>query len=147
MIINRTMNTNVEKLHTFITQMIVQDIENAKECHNIKVSDIKEGYTYSKSILNKTGKEGIVKTRIETLKPGSYEVSFTSSNGINYVEYNYKDIDDITIDLVYEERFESDAKTKSLNHSIMSWFYKRQNKKRAKALLNRIEYLINEQPV
>lgn len=150
MIIKKTMNTTVQKLHDFILEMVVQDIRNTsneQSCQTINTSDIKEGFTYTKSILNKTGKQGSVKTRIETLKPGQYQVSFTSANGVNTVQYSYNQSSEDDIELVYEEHFESDAKLKNMNHAFMSTLYKRSNRRRINALLNQIEQLVNEQPV
>lgn len=150
MLVSKTMNTSVDNLHQFLSKMVLQDIKetslNASH-QEIDESLVNEGFTYTKKILNKTGKSGVVKVIIEALKPGLYEVSFESSNGVNTIKYSYEENDADTINLIYEEDFVSEAKTKSLNHSLMSRLYQRSNKKRINAQLDRIQSLINEQPV
>ncbi len=141
----KIMNASEDSLYRLINDMIIQDIHNTYNSqHTIK--NLKEGYTYTKEIVNKTGKPGTVQTKIEKLELGEYQVSFTSSQGVNTINYSYKEIGDGLLELVYEENFESASKAKRMNHSLMSYFYKRSNKKRINQTLDQIENIL-KQPV
>lgn len=143
MVTKRTMHTSVEAMDAFLIDMIIQDIKNSTDL-SVDRSDIKAGFSYSKKIMNKTGKHGRVNTRIEQLESGLYQVAIESKTGINYIKYSYKSNSDNSILLEYSESFESDSKLKGLNHSIMSRLYNKSTQKRVNILLNQIDNLLVE---
>lgn len=141
--INRTLNVNFNEFEEFIKDMVAQDVYNATG-KKVKLSEIQKGYKYRKKLKGRVGKEGSVKTKIEELKSGSYKASFNSSQGINYLSYDYADNQDGTVNLKYEESYDPSSKSKGLNYQLMDFLYKRSNKKRINSMLTHIEHLINE---
>lgn len=139
----KTLNTTVEAFDAFLMDMILQDINNATG-KKVPASKIKEGYSYNKKIMNKTGKSGNVITRIEKLESGLYQVAIESKNGINYIQYAYQDTPDNTILLTYSESFETESKLKDWNHSIMSKLYSKSTRRRVTVLLDQIDHLMQE---
>lgn len=141
--VKKQLNVSKEELNAFIKSMVLQDIKNATG-KNVKESDIGTGYKYHKKLKGRTGKEGKVCTRIDTLTSGCYRASFESAQGINYLAYNYESDGEDKVNVCYEEGFNSSSNAKDLNHRLMSFLYKRSNKKRINLMLTHIEKLIQE---
>lgn len=141
--INRTLEVGFDELNVFIKDMVAQDVFNATG-KKVKPEEIKKGYKYRKKLKGKIGKEGSVKTKIETLESGAYCASFDSAQGVNYLSYHFVDNQDGTINIKYEENYDPISKSKGLNYQLMSMLYKRSNRKRMNLMLTHIERLIQE---
>lgn len=141
--ITRTMDVSMEEMNTFIKNMVLQDILHATG-KKVKESDIGAGYKYRKKLKGRSGKEGNVSTRIDELKEGCYRASFESAQGINYLSYQYEMSEDGKLNLCYKEDYTAQSKSKELNFQLMSFLYKRSNRKRMKLMLEHIEHLIQE---
>lgn len=146
--ITRILDVSMEELNTFIKDMVLQDIHHATG-KKVKESEIGTGYKYRKKLKGRTGKEGTVTTRIDELSSGCYRASFDSAQGKNYLSYEYEACNDGKVKLCYMENFDAQSKSKELNYQLMSFLYKRSNKKRANLMLTHIERLIqdNRKPV
>ena len=141
--ISRVLDVTMEEMDSFVSQMVIQDIKEATN-KTVAAKDVKSGYTYTKKLTGRNGREGRVKTTIRELCSGKYHVSFKSTQGMNHLSYTYKPTEDGKVDLVYEEHFESNKTSNNLNYKVMNFFYNRSNKKRATQVLSNIEYLIHE---
>ena len=143
MIINRTLDVSLNEMDSFVRQMVAQDIYHATGKKK-KESDIKPGYTYSKKIKGRSGKEGKVSTCIDQLESGTYKASFNSAQGINTLCYSYHENEEGKLELSYEETYDAKSKSKALNYQIMNFLYKHSNKRRINLTLAHIERLIQE---
>ena len=141
--ISRVLDVTMEEMDSFISQMVVQDIEEATS-KTVAVKDVKPGYSYTKKLMGRNGREGRVKTTIRELESGKYHVSFKSPQGMNHLSYTYKPAEGGQIELMYEESYEPNSTSNKLNYNVMNFFYKRSNKKRVTKVLSNIEYLIQE---
>lgn len=141
--VKRQLDVSMEELDAFIASMILQDIKNATG-KNVKQSDIGTGYKYHKKLKGRTGKEGKVTTRIDELTSGCYRASFDSAQGKNYLAYRYESNGDNKVNLCYKENYDAASKSKDLNYQLMSFLYKRSNKKRINLMITHIEQLIQE---
>lgn len=113
---------------------------------NVRPKQIKKGYSYTKTLKNKTGRKGSVKVTITDFEqPVKYAAKFESSNGVNYITYTIEQLDVDHIGVTYSEGFEGATGTKAVNFKIMSFFYNRGAKKKATRLLRAIEKNIQEQ--
>lgn len=141
--ITRTLDVSMEEMNAFIKDMVLQDIHTATG-KKVKESEIGTGYKYRKKLRGRSGKEGNVTTRIDELTSGCYRASFESAQGKNYLSYEYSKDDDGKVKLCYTENFDAQSKSKELNFQLMSFLYKRSNKKRINLMLTHIESLIQE---
>lgn len=113
---------------------------------NVRPKQIKKGYSYTKTLKNKTGRKGSVKVTITDFEqPVKYAAKFESRNGVNYITYAIEQLDADHIGVTYREDFEGATGTKAVNFKIMSLFYNRGAKKKATRLLRAIEKNIQEQ--
>lgn len=140
----RKMNVSLQQMDDSITKMVLEDIKNATG-KKVKSSDIGAGYKYQKELNNKMGKTGKVTTRIDVLKSGFYQASFESVQGTNTLSYDYKAIDDHSIELTYTEEFLTISSAKQMNYRLMNFLYKRSNKKRINLMLDQLEQYILQQ--
>lgn len=141
--VTRMLDVSMNELDTFIKKMVIQDIHNTTG-KKVKESDLGTGYKYRKKLQGRSGKEGSVTTRIDELTSGCYRASFESAQGINYLSYHYQEDENGKVNLRYEENFDAQSKSKELNFQLMSFLYKRSNKKRINLMLTQIEHLIQE---
>lgn len=141
--VTRTLAVSVEEMDACIKKMVLEDIKNATG-KKVKCSDIGAGYKYRKELKNKMGKVGKVTTRIDALESGNYRASFESAQGINHLSYSYQPLHENQISLLYLEDYEAISTSKKLNYSLMSFLYKRSNKKRINLMLNQLENFILE---
>lgn len=113
---------------------------------NVRPKQIKKGYSYTKTLKNKTGRKGTVKVTItEFEEPVKYEAKFESTQGVNYIAYEIEQLDADHIGVTYREGFDGASGTKAVNFKIMSFFYNRGAKKKATKLLRAIEKSILDQ--
>lgn len=139
----KTMNVSLQQMDESITKMVLEDIKNATG-KKVKGSDIGAGYKYRKELKNKMGKVGTVTARIDVLKSGFYQASFESVQGTNTLSYDYKAIDDHSVELTYTENYLTLSTAKQMNYRLMNFLYKRSNKKRINMMLNQLEqYILN----
>ena len=142
--VNRVLDVTMEEMDTFISQMVVKDIEDATS-KTVNEKDIHPGYSYTKKLTGRNGVDGRVKTTIRELSSGKYHVTFKSKQGVNHLSYMYEPADDEKINLTYSEEYDADSKSKKINYSIMTFLYDRSNKKRINKVLSNIEYWIHEE--
>ncbi|WP_416327333.1 DUF3284 domain-containing protein [[Eubacterium] hominis] len=113
---------------------------------NVRPKQIKKGYSYTKTLKNKTGRKGSVKVTITDFDaPVKYTAKFESKNGVNYISYEIEQLDEEHIGVTYSEGFEGASGAKSVNFKLMSFFYNRGAKKKATRLLRAIEKNITDQ--
>lgn len=113
---------------------------------NVRPKQVKKGYSYTKTLKNKTGRKGTVKVTItEFEEPVKYEAKFESTQGVNYIAYEIEQLDADHIGVTYREDFDGASGTKAVNFKIMSFFYNRGAKKKATKLLRAIEKSILDQ--
>ena len=142
--VTKVLDVTLDEMDVFVADMVVRDIKEATN-RKITAEKIHPGYTYTKKLTGRNGKEGKVTTVIKELKSGCYHVTFKSAQGVNHLMYQYHSVnDDQQIELTYSETFESQGMTSSLNFRLMNFFYKHSSKRRIEKILYNIEVLINE---
>jgi len=134
----KEMEVNKQELYDYINKMIIEDVLASTNANK----EIQVGLTYKKHLQNRLGKLIEVVTTIEKLEMGKYEISLKSIQGVNILSYTYDEIDHNKIKVIYEESFDGVNPSGSINHSIMSFFTKRTNKKRINSMLEHLETLI-----
>lgn len=139
----RTLDITMDEMDAFIQEMVLKDIYQATG-KKIKKGEVHPGYKYHKKLKGRNGREGKVVTKIEQLTSGNYSVSFSSSQGKNYLSYCYDEDDDKKVKLCYKESYDAKTKLQALNYKIMNFFYRKSNLKRIRLTLAQIEHLIQE---
>ncbi len=141
--VKRTLAVSVEEMDKCIETMVLEDIANATG-KQVDCSKIGAGYKYRKELKNKMGKVGKVTTRIDKMVSGNYCASFESAQGVNHLSYTYQPLSEDQISLIYLEDYEGVSSSKKMNYSLMSFLYKRANKKRINLMLSQLENYILE---
>ena len=141
--VSRILDVTMDEMDAFVSQMVMQDIQEATN-KTVSAKDVKPGYSYTKKLKGRNGREGRVKTTIRALESGKYHVTFKSAQGVNHLEYTYEPTEDGRVGITYSEEYEGSSNSKNLNFKLMSFLYKRSNQKRAKQVLANIEALIQE---
>lgn len=141
----RTLNVNANDFFDKIEESLIYEISNCTG-KDVKASQIQKGFSYTKKMSNRLGREGNAKvTIVEFERPTIYKVRFKSKQGYNYLAYKIKPIADREIEVTYEEDFDAATKSKKWNFNIMQWFYKRGNLKKINRLLDSMEnYILSE---
>ena len=136
--VTRELNVSKQELYAYIYKMLHEDVKEISE----KDTSIGVGFSYQKQLHSRMGKPLDVTTTIQALELGEYAITITSIQGTNLLRYTYSEIDDTKIKVVYEELFEGINTSGSINHSILSFFTRRANKKRMHNVLQQLETII-----
>lgn len=140
--VNERLYVSAEDFFTQIAESIAYDIKESTG-KNIRTSQLHKGYSYTKTLKNKVGRQGNVKVTIAEFEyPKSYVAQFKSSTGVNMISYQIEVLDEDSIGVSYKESFEGDTKTHDANFKLVSFFYNRKAKKRAKNMLRSLEKYI-----
>lgn len=141
--INEKLYVKAEDFFEQLADSIAYDITNSTG-KKVRPKAITKGYSYTKKMKNKMGKNGEVKVTITDFEaPKIYAAKFESVQGINYLSYAIESFPD-SIGVTYSEGFEGKTTSKSLNYKLMSFFYNRKSKKKASKLLRAMEHYIKE---
>lgn len=141
--ISKVMKGSKQQLFGILMDSLLADIYASTQ-QQAAIEDIHVGYFYKKQLSTKLGKAGVIKVTITKLEvPNLYEATFQSAQGFNTLSYALEDVDDTHVKVVYQETFMSEKKSQNLNYGLMSWLYKRSNKKKANLVLNQIETMMN----
>ena len=135
------MDVSADEFFNVLAESIIYDIKESTN-KTITRDKIRKGYSYTKTLKTRLGKDGKVKVTIKDFDDSKYVASFLSSQGENIVSYEVEELDDKSLNVKYTEAFIGDSKMKSANFSIMSFLFKRGNKKRGYKSLNQIENVI-----
>lgn len=143
--VNEKLYVKAEDLFDQMAGSVAYDISNSTG-KKVRAKNIKKGYTYTKRLKNKLGRKGEVKVTITEFEaPKKYAAEFESVNGINTLSYEITDLGD-SIGVTYKEDFVGATKLKSLNNKMMTFFYNRGSKKKARRLLRAMEqYVLHQQ--
>ena len=135
------LNVPYDEFTKFIHKMIVQDIQASTQ-QEVAIDTITPGYQYRKSILNRMHKPEHVEVLIEQLEDGKYKAVFTSNQGTNSIQYTYVKKSEIETEVTYEEAYFGVTTSTEFSHKFFAFVSARGNKKRMKALLEKIETMI-----
>lgn len=144
MFVEKNLNISDISLFEVIKNSLIDDV---KECTGRVISEVEEGFEYSKKLQNKMKQNGDVLVKVKHFKPCSiYEVEFFSSQGVNFMRYEAEKIDDENTKVRYSEGFYSDKKLNNLNYKMMMKCMKKSVEKRMNMILLSTErYIINQQ--
>lgn len=143
--VSREMKGSREKCFSILSESLLADIK-ASTNEEVKIEDIKVGYTYYRQMKSRMGNEGKVRIEISKLDiPSSYEAIFTSSQGVNTLSYLLEEIDQDNFKLTYNEDFISEKGANNLNFKIMSKLFNRSSSKRVRLTLDRLQSMLNEE--
>lgn len=143
--VKERLKVSPEEFFDFLYQSINMDIKESTG-KTLKVSEIKEGMTYSKKMQTKLGQTGEAKVTLSVLNPNKkYQASFSSNQGENITTYRIEEIAEGEINLTYQEDFLGSSRLKSLNYKMMNFFYNRRAKKQSIARVRQIEKYIKNQ--
>lgn len=139
--INEKLYVDADEFFNKMAESIAYDISESTG-KKVRTKQITKGYSYTKKLKNKMGRKGEVKVTITDFEsPRIYAAKFDSINGINYLSYEIEKFDD-AIGVTYREDFEGASISKKLNYKIMTFFYNRGSKKKARRLLRAMEQYI-----
>ena len=141
--VSRILDVTMNEMDAFISQMVIQDIQEATN-KTVDSKDVKPGYSYTKKLMGRNGREGRVKTTIRSLESGKYHASFKSTQGMNHLCYTYEPTEDGRVNLTYSEEYDASSNSNNLNFKVMNFLYKRSNEKRVGKILANIELLIQQ---
>ena len=141
----RTLNVSANDFFDKIAESVAYDI-SAETGKNIKPSQIHKGYTYTKKLSSKMGREGNAKVTITEFEaPVVYTAKFSTRQGDNFISYKINKLEDDLIEVTYSEGYEAPSISKRANFKIMSFFYKRGSIKKINRLLSNMEAYILEE--
>lgn len=142
--VNELLHVSAEDFFKQIAQSVAYDAQEATG-KNIRPSQLRKGFSYTKKMKNKVGRKGDVKVTITDYKePVCYKAKFETANGTNTISYEIEVLEN-GIGVSYQEDFSSDSKATDLNGKIVGALYKKKAKKKAVKLLRAIENYIQEQ--
>lgn len=146
--IKRELNVSADEFFARIAESVAYDIY-ANTNKQVKVNQIKKGYSYTRKMSGKMGNKGEIKATITDFEaPSIYAIHFESKQGDNTLSYVINPIDDDNIEVIYTENYVAASKSKSWNAKIMQALYKRGNKKKVNRLITQIEnYIISQRPL
>lgn len=125
-----------------LSQSVLYDISQALG-QEISEDQVTAGYSYLKEMKNKVGRKGNIRVTIQHFsRPSRYAATFESAQGKNYISYEITSTGKQEIEVHYEEGFEGNNTTGSLNYRLVSWFMKRGAKKRMIQMLHSMETYI-----
>lgn len=144
--INECLHVDADAFFNQITKEVIYDI-HASTNKTVREKQIKKGYSYMKKMKNKIGRSGEVKVTITDFeRPRIYAAKFESATGTNFMSYEIEQLDDpATIGVTYTEDFEGMNTSKSLNHKVTMFFYRRKSEKNAKKRLRKMEAYLKQQ--
>lgn len=140
----RIMRATCMQIQQLIQENVLQDIYQSTGKH-IAADKLTAPFAYQKTLKNRMGKTGKVKASIDELSTYAYQASFFSAQGKNTLRYVWKAVDDGHVEVVYEEAYEANTKANDWNFHLMSFLYKRNNKKRMQAVLQSMEEALKQQ--
>lgn len=142
--VNEKLYVRADEFFAKMAESIAYDISESTG-KKVRAKNINKGYTYTKKLKNKMGRKGDVKVTITDFEaPRIYAAKFDSVNGVNYLSYEIEDLGD-SIGVTYSESFQGASMMKNLNYKLMSFFYNRGSKKKARRLLRAMEqYILQE---
>lgn len=141
--INEKLYVKAEDFFEQLAESIAYDITTSTG-KKVRPKAISKGYSYSKKMKNKMGKNGEVKVTITDFEaPKIYAAKFESVQGTNYLSYSIENFGD-SIGVTYSEGFDGKTASKSLNYKLMSFFYNRKSRKKASKLMRAMEHFIKE---
>ena len=135
------MDVSAPEFFDVLEESIIYDIKESTN-KTITRDKIRKGYSYNKTLKTRLGKDGKVRVTIKDFNDSKYVASFLSSQGENIVSYEVEELDDKSLNVKYTEEFIDDSTMKKANFSIMSFIFKRGNKKRGYRSLKQIENVI-----
>lgn len=143
--VKKKMTATPEEMYELLMTSLKHDIEQSIG-QEIKLEEIKTGYSYSKKLMNKLGRQANATANLTNIeKNRAYEAAFVSARGTNTISYTIDKVDDTTIEVTYEEGYEPATAAQGVNHKVMSWFYKRSTNKKATRLLGMMDAYLQEQ--
>lgn len=140
----KQLNVSVQQFYDFVCKMVIKDISSVTKSE-VDISQLKDGYSYNKTLMNKMGKLEIVKTCIEKINASEYTVSFKSKYGVNILSYSYRPLENDSIMVEYNEDYIGTNSSTSLSYNLLSFVSSYSHKKRMKKLLTEIENIILKQ--
>lgn len=144
--VNEILNVSAKDFFDAITESVVYDACQATG-KNIRKSQLKKGFSYSKKIKNSFGKKEDSKVVIQEFEaPLIYKVKFEGSTGYDVMTYKIESLEDEKISVAYSEDFISEFKMEGKSSKMMEKLNNKRAQKRAKKLLKSIEaYIQNKQ--
>lgn len=145
--VSERLQVSADAFFSSVVTSVLYDIEQATG-EKLTAGDLKEGYTYHKSLQAKVGGARKVTTTITAFDaPRLYEASFTSGQGVNTVRYEIAPVEgENAIDVSYEEGFTGNKASTDLNGKLMGSLYSWSAKKRIKKRLHQMETYLQSHP-
>lgn len=140
----RIMNASCKQIQQLIQENVLEDIYQSTG-KRISADKLSAPFEYQKTLKNRMGKMGKVKASIDELSTYAYQASFFSAQGKNTLRYTWKAIDERHVEVIYEEAYEANTKANDWNFHLMSFLYKRNNKKRMQTVLQYMEDALKQQ--
>lgn len=127
-----------EEFFNAIEYSLLIDIKNATG-KEIDKSEIQRGFHWQKDI--RTNRGGTVNSKVlieEYQRPSIYQVKFEAGTESTTMKYLITPMDDDACKVVYSEDYVSTRKMSKLNYMVVSFFMKRNGKKKIKQTLKAI---------
>lgn len=136
MIIERQLNCTAREFFDVLVEAMINDI-NISTDHKIKKSRLKEGYSYTKTIVNKKNQQARA-TITKYDENNRLCLQTMSDQGTTIMDYEIKEINDHLIQILYKEEYR-----KNNGKLYDGFFYKHSVKKRMSLYFSRLEKYIN----
>ena len=140
MIVERELYGTREKFFDILVEAIVEDA-NMSKSKQITIKDIKEGYSYSKTINERSKNKDKKRSKATIAKfnrPEEFCLKVASESGTTTLDYKIKYIDEENIKVIYKEEY----RTKE-GKIYDGFFYKRNLKKKANMYLDQLQEYMN----
>jgi len=136
-----------EELFSLLMDSVKHDIKQSTG-KDVKTKELVSGYTYSKNLTNKLGKEGAASGVLTIIEPPFvYEAAFTSSRGVNRLSYKLVPLADGMLNVTYTEIYEPINRNSELNFKFVNFFYRKSFKKRITHMIKMMEAHLQQKSV
>lgn len=144
--INEMLYVDAETFFDQLAREVLYDI-NVATNRTLREKQIKKGFSYTKKMKNKLGRQGEVKVIITDFeRPRIYGAKFISATGTNFMSYEIEQLEDPNaIGVTYTEEFDGANKTKALNFKTTMLIYKKKSEKNARKRLRKMETFLKQQ--
>lgn len=140
--IKQRLNVSGKEFFDFIALSVLNDAKESFD-DTLTIEDIVEGFSYTKSLVNKVGQKGNTTVKIQEFDLDKcYEAVFESQQGQNILRYEIVILNDQEVEVSYTEDFIAADTIKKWNFDLVNFFYKKKAQKRAEIMLKNIENYI-----
>lgn len=133
--IKGTLHVSAEAYFNTLQKYLLKDLRKSVD-RSIKMGDLKAGYTFTKTYQRKNDSDYVSHQEIVEMDYGkAYCLKFSVPGGYQVISHHIKELDENTIEVVYEEVIES----KEFGLNVKQFMRRNKSRKLMKQILANLE--------